>query len=155
MTRDGVDVTVEFGRNDVISRYDINRMADIFDSADKENENSFVDGEVYVGTQSITDISDDPDVSWDIFLDKYIDTAENVVDFDESDNGEWLKVIDNDGDGVADYVFLTEFAMSVINRISKDNEYTLATLANEDEVRFDDNTVEIDGADIVTEDELA
>lgn len=155
VTRDGVDVTVEFGRNDVISRYDINRMADIFDSADKEDENSFVDGEVYVGTQSITDISDDPDVSWDIFLDKYIDTAENVVDFDETDNGEWLKVIDNDGDGVADYVLLTEFAMSVIERISKDDEYTLADLAGDDAVRFDRNTVEIDGADIVTEDELA
>ena len=138
----------------VISDTDMAIMKDIFYSADLDNGDLVV-GAVYVGTQSNVDISDDPDVSWKSFQNKYIDTAENVVDFDESDNGEWLKVIDNDGDGVADYVFLTEFAMSVIERISKDDEYTLADLADDDEVRFDDNTVEIDGADIVTEDELA
>ena len=138
----------------VISDTDMAIMKDIFYSADLDNGDLVV-GAVYVGTQSNVDISDDPDVSWKSFQNKYIDTAENVVDFDESDNGEWLKVIDNDGDGVADYVLLTEFAMSVIERISKDDEYTLADLAGDDAVRFDRNTVEIDGADIVTEDELA
>src|SRR5699024_5948071 len=92
-------------------------------------------------------------MSWNKFRNEYLenDYVENV---DETENGEWLKVIDNDGDGVADYVLKTEFAMSVIERIAKDNTYYLADLVNDDAVSYDDE-VEIDGADIVTEDELA
>ena len=111
-------------------------------------------GYVYLGTKN-TDNSEDysSTMSWNKFRNEYLenDYVENV---DETENGEWLKVIDNDGDGVADYVLKTEFAMSVIERIAKDNTYYLADLANDDAVSFDDE-VEIDGADIVTEDELA
>ena len=112
-------------------------------------------GYVYLGTKNTVDPEDYSNtMSWNKFRSEYLDNSFQD-DVTESDNGEWLKVIDNDNDGVADYVLLTEFAMSVIERISKDDEYTLATLEREDAVRFDRNTVEIDGADIVTEDELA
>src|SRR5699024_10159540 len=72
---------------------------------------------------------------------------------DGAGNGEWLKVIDNDGDGEADYVFRVDFAMSVINRISKSGVYTLEALDNVDEVSF--ATTTIDSGDMVTADELA
>ena len=128
----------------------------IFNDADLVNDGTdddIVVGEVYVGTQSTTDISDE--LSYNQFKDKYIETSENGRDVEDTDNGEWLKIIDNDGDGVADVVLKTEFAMSVIERISKSDEYTLADLEQKaDAVEFKD-TVKIDGDDIVTEDELA
>ena len=132
---------------------DLSLIKGIFTASDESGKDEYI-GEVFVGTQSKNDISDE--ISYKQFVDKYIETSENAVEIDETDNGEWLKVIDNDGDGVADVVLLTEFAMSVIERISKDNEYTLADLEEKaDAVTFDANTVEIDGDDIVTEDELA
>ena len=129
---------------------DLSLIKGIFTASDESGKDEYI-GEVFVGTQSNNDISDE--ISYKQFVDKYIETSENAVEIDETDNGEWLKVIDNNGDGVADVVLLTEFAMSVINRISKDNEYTLADLAKADAATFTE--VEIDGDDIVTEDELA
>ena len=32
-------------------------------------------------------------------------------DIRSSKNGEWLKIVDNDGDGIAEYVFLTEYTL--------------------------------------------
>ena len=80
------------------------------------------------------------------------DTDALIEEVNGADNGEWLKVIDNDGDDVADYIFRIDFAMSVIERISRDGEYTLIALANDDEVDFTET--KIDDGDIVTEDEL-
>ena len=136
----------------VITATDMGFIKDIFYGADKYT--NYVFGEVYVGTQTGEDISDD--ISYNEFKDKYIETDENAIDVDETDNGEWLKIIDNDNDGVADVVLLTEFAMSFVDRISKDGEYTLADLEDrtKDVVEFNDDAV-IDGDDIVTEDELA
>ena len=123
-------------------------------------DDDYSNGWVIVGTTYTSNdqaLKDDVsnDMKFKDFVKEYLEDESNGTEVDESDNGEWLKVIDNDGDGVADYVLLTEFAMSFIDRISKDNEYTLADLAGGDAVRFDRNTVEIDGDDIVTEDELA
>ena len=139
-----------------ITSDDLTIIKAIFNDADLVNDGAdddIVVGEVYVGTQSTTDISDD--LSYNQFKDKYIETSENGRNVEDTDNGEWLKVIDNNGDGIADVVLKTEFAMSMIERISKDNEYTLAALEQKaDAVEFKD-TVKIDGDDIVTEDELA
>ena len=139
-----------------ITSDDLTIIKAIFNDADLVNDGAdddIVVGEVYVGTQSTTDISDD--LSYNQFKDKYIETSENGRNVEDTDNGEWLKVIDNNGDGIADIVLKTEFAMSMIERISKDNEYTLAALEQKaDAVEFKD-TVKIDGDDIVTEDELA
>ena len=145
-------VTIKAGEKLTADEY--SDIKDIF------TDDDYADGWVVVGTKYDVASAADKDISNDItfrnFVKDYlVSTSKDTIEVTESDNGEWLKVIDNDGDGVADYVFLTEFAMSVINRISKDGEYTLADLATrEDAVRFDDKTV-IDGDEIVTEDELA
>ena len=142
--------TIKAGQT--VTATDLRLIKAIFTGSNEDGKPEYI-GEVYVGTQSSEDISDT--ISYKEFEEKYIETNENAIAIDESDNGEWLKVIDNDNDGVADVVLLTEFAMSVIDRISDDNEYTLSDLAGDDQVSFDRNTVKIDGDAIATEDELA
>ena len=94
--------------------------------------------------------------NWKGFSNKYLVNNDEIATYtvEDSENGEWLKVIDNDGDGVADYVLKTEFVMSVINRISKSGDYTLAAWAATDEPESFTYEV-IDEDDIITEDELA
>ena len=143
-----------------ITDLDMDIMKGIFYDGDLETgvagaTDTVVVGQIYVGTQSKEDISDDPDVSWKTFKDKYIDSAENGVDVEDTENGEWLKIIDNDGDGVADVVLKTEFAMSVIDRVAKDGEVTLAVLDQTDDAVEFKKVNKIESDDIVTEDELA
>ena len=142
--------TIKAGQT--VTATDLRLIKAIFAGSDEPLKAEYI-GEVFVGTQSDEDISDT--ISYKEFEEKYIETNENAIAINETDNGEWLKVIDNDNDGVADVVLLTEFAMSVIDRISDDNEYTLSDLAGDDQVSFDRNTVKIDGDAIATEDELA
>ena len=127
---------------------DIRYIKAIFKDGDKftDKVGDYEVGEVYVGTQSTTDISDD--LSYNQFEDKYIETAENSVAVNETENGEWLKVIDNDGDGVADIVLLTKYVMAAITDIDKNGDYTVSYDVSGD-------LVEIDSADMMTEDELA
>lgn len=61
--------------------------------------------------------------------------------------------MDNDGDGTAEYVFKTEFAMSMITDITKKGVYTFASLETADKPAFEADKVA--EADIVTSDELA
>ena len=141
-----------------ISSAHMNNIEEIFAIADKETDDAdeYVTGEVYVGTRSTEDVSDE--MSFRQFKSEYINDENNDADFDESDNGEWLKVIDNDGDGVADYIFLTEFAMSVIDRITRDDEYVLADLdstSGDNNVSIVPEDYTIASGDVVTEDELA
>ena len=150
--------SVSFRPDANISSARMNNIEEIFAIADKETDTDgeYVTGEVYVGTRSTDDVSDE--MSFRQFKSEYINDENKDADFDESDNGEWLKVIDNDGDGVADYIFLTEFAMSVIDRITRDDEYVLAGL---DSTKGDNNVsivpedYTIASGDVVTEDELA
>ena len=137
-----------------ITEDDLTIIKAIFNDADLVNDgnrDNYIVGEVYVGTQSTTDISDE--ISYRAFYNEYIDEVGDNAEVDGAGNGEWLKVIDNDGDGEADYVFRVDFAMSVINRISKSGVYTLEALDNVDEVSF--ATTTIDSGDMVTADELA
>ena len=146
-------VSVVFSKNSKISAYDLAQIEGIFSIGDRYDDNDdtdIVEGEVYVGTQSNKDISDE--ITYRQFRNDYIDTEDNDANYDESDNGEWLKVIDNDSDGVADYIFLTEFAMSLITDISKKAVYTFEALDG-DEPAFE--AVKVDEGDIKTEDELA
>nr|WP_300880111.1 hypothetical protein [uncultured Acetatifactor sp.] len=62
-------------------------------------------GKVYVGTQTTKDISDE--ISWSAFLDKYINDERYDVNWNISYNGQWVKFVDNNGDGQCDYAFLT------------------------------------------------
>ena len=148
--KDADDETGMFRKDHKLTADEVEILEGIFKDDDK------MDGWVVVGTKELSepnDISDD--ITWREFCREYFqDTDALIEEVNGADNGEWLKVIDNDGDGVADYIFRIDFAMSVIERISKDNEYTLASLDdNDDEVSFQDT--KIDGGDIATEDELA
>ena len=103
-----------------------------------------------VGTKYNAATAEEDDISNDItfknFVKEYLTaTSESTTSVDSADNGEWLKVIDNDNDGVADYVFRVDFTMTTIIDIdSKKGTYT-----------FEDNSkTAIKASDIVTEDEL-
>ena len=148
--RDADDETGMFSKDHKLTADEVEILEGIFKDDDK------MDGWVVVGTKELSEANDiSDDITWREFCREYFqDTDALIEEVNGADNGEWLKVIDNDGDDVADYIFRIDFAMSVIERISKDNEYTLASLDdNDDEVSFQDT--KIDGGDIATEDELA
>ena len=74
----------------------------------------------------------------------------------DNENGNWLKVIDNDGDGVADIVLKTIYTVTGVEDIAKDGEITLSC----DEESLDtadalNRLDEDDDIDVVAEDELA
>ena len=122
-------------------------------------EADYEDGWVIVGTSyKDDDTAEENDVSNDMtfraFVREYLITdSEDAVTVEGSENGEWLKVVDNDGDGTAEYVFKTEFAMSMITDITKKGVYTFASLETADKPAFEADKVA--EADIVTSDELA
>ena len=100
-------------RNDGISADDIAIMEGIFSVADNNTSRSAgIDGYVFAGTNSQSDVNRNLDLSdemsWNAFYDAYIANRANTK-VTGADNGEWLKVVDNNNDGVAEYVFLTEF----------------------------------------------
>jgi len=130
-----------------IVEIDLNCIKEIFYSADRtaddNGKETIVKGEVYVGTQSLKDISDE--ISYRAFYNTYIDDQATYTDaFDEAKNGQWLKVIDNDDDGVAEYVFLVDTDMVEVTSISK--KASRITFTKYGQVKL---------ADVVTEDELA
>ena len=103
---------------DFITATDHRYMKEIFVWSDNKTGDTTSDdlffGEVYVGTKSTLnedDISDE--ISYDEFVEKYINSNENRT-ISDSDNGEWLRVIDNNGDGVAEYVLRTDFIMTTV-----------------------------------------
>ena len=122
-------------------------------------EADYEDGWIIVGTSYKDDeTAEENDVSNDMtfraFVREYLITdSEDAVTVEGSENGEWLKVVDNDGDGTAEYVFKTEFAMSMITDITKKGVYTFASLETADKPAFEADKVA--EADIVTSDELA
>ena len=130
---------------------DLSLIKGIFAASDEADENDFI-GEVYVGTQSSTDISDE--ISYKQFVDKYVVTDENAVAIDENENGNWLKAIDNDGDGEADVVLQVIYTVAGVQKVAKDGTITLS--CEDDTFDNDDALNEItDDNDVVTEDELA
>ena len=148
---------VTFNAGKAIPSADIGAMKYIFNEADEDDNDDFILGEVYVGTQSNEDISDDPDMSWKTFQNKYIDTDENAIEVEENENGNWLKVVDVDGDGVADYVMKTIYTVTGVEDIDKDGDITLScdeeSLDKTDALnRLDD---EDDDIDVVAEDEVS
>ncbi len=114
--------------NGVLTDLDVDIIRFIFDYADLVEDGTYKLGEVYVGTQSKDDISDT--MSYKKFVSTYITTdADNGGDFDSVAQGNWLKVIDNDGDGKADYVFRINFIMTTVEKVAKNGQLTLNGLA--------------------------
>ena len=121
-----------------ITAQDMSFIRDIFTAADKED--NYILGEVYVGTKSTEDISDE--ISFKTFLADYIEDDSTDADVSGNENGNWLKVVDVNGDGDADYIMKTVFDMTQITDITKKGNYIVAGLG------------EIKSSDVVTEDEL-
>ena len=111
-----------------ITNEDMSNMELIFSRADLDTSYIY-DGEVYVGTQSTNDISDvnaDQKYSWESFCEEFIEEEEDDAAVSKNDNGNWLKVIDNDGDGTADYIFKVIYTVAQVTRV-KDDAITLDT----------------------------
>ena len=114
-----VEYVKVFRVEDEVKDNDLSVIRGIFGMADDEDATTWnVTGSIYVGTSSrdydirwyygTNDKSDT--MSYKAFRDEYIN---DVVDkkWDTSDDGEWVKIIDNNGDGIADYAFRTDFTL--------------------------------------------
>ena len=134
-----------------ITDADLANIKAIFDAADADKD--LIIGAVYVGTQSNEDISDE--YSYKQFKDKYIETDEDAIEVTANENGNWLKVVDVDGDGVADYVMKTIYTFAVMEDINRDDEIELTSAEKRITHNIDSiNDVDED-IDIVCADELA
>jgi hypothetical protein len=109
-------------------------------------------GYVAVGTKNVSatdDISND--ISWSKFVKDYLKVnANNAINAKSNQNGNYIKVIDNDGDGEAEYILKTTYTMAAIESISNKGVYTLSI--KEDGTKV---TIEPNKTPVVTEDELA
>ena len=102
---------------DPITVEDVAIMKGIFSAADDDIHTDVgVSGYVYAGTAKNTskeqhDLSSE--MSWRAFQEEYlVSKADTTVK--STANGEWLKIIDNDNDGMAEYVFKTEYYLDEI-----------------------------------------
>ena len=148
-----IEYTKEFRIDEVINSIHRGNIEEIFNIADKLHANDYVRGEVYVGTSSLKDISDE--ISFKQFVEQYIDNTEAKIT--DNENGNWLKVIDNDNDGQAEYVLKIVYTMAQVVR-AKDGKYGLDTedvvLCNSKK-GADDAVNFIDDDDVRSEDTLA
>ena len=121
--------TIPFG--DEITELDMSFIYTIFRNADKTfKDNTTVDttstfelGAVYVGTQSNIDISDT--YSYNRFCEEYIDTDTGEVSFSSVERGNRLKVIDNNNDGKAEFVFKIRYTLDeIIDSVTKNDNTT-------------------------------
>ena len=114
-----------------ISQEQLNIIKGIFAMADDTDNSEGVTGEVYVGTRSTDkqdnrydDLSDT--ISYRTFYRDYINSEDFGINWDESENGEWVKIIDNNADGKADYAFKTHYYLDkVISSYTKSGEDVL------------------------------
>jgi hypothetical protein len=146
LTVDGNTWTRVIKAGEEVTATDLTVLKLIFNNADKIDENGYVTGEVYIGTQSLKDVSDIE--SYKSFVNNYLSATQEDDNAKANENGNYIKVIDNDGDGYADYILKTTYTMDVITNIAGNGTVTLAgTEAN--------GTVPVAADSLVTEDELA
>ena len=132
-----------------ITETDVEIMKEIFYSADrigdKHNDDGLRDyavGEVYIGTSSLVDQSDE--LSWKQFVEKYFEGT-RVSNYEGAKNGESLRVVDNNGDGKAEYVFKVQYWQDRAVDSYKDtlefNSLRLGRYTDDNRVVFDDIVV--------------
>ena len=116
-TNQYIRYTHVFRLDDILTSDDLNVIRGIFGLADDEDATSNIIGSVFVGSTSSdttnynTDVSDT--MSYDAFVAAYIVDKNNIA-WTAANDGEWVKVIDNNGDGKADYALKTTFAMDKV-----------------------------------------
>ena len=104
--------TIQPGK--LITKTDRAIMEDIFDTASRlvDGTKVFELGEVYAGTSQTDDKSDD--MSWAAFQKEYFIVDENSLLFTTCAIGNSLRVIDNNGDGYAEYVLRIDYTQDKI-----------------------------------------
>ncbi len=133
----------------LINTIDQNIMEEIFYSADRLGDNTdgtetelknYAIGEVYVGTTSMKDYSDT--MSWKSFKTEYFNDTKTSRRFTSAENGESLRVIDNNNDGTAEYVLKIKYTMDQVTGTYKDapelNGFRVAA-------KYKDNNLSMDG----------
>ena len=98
-------------------------MKEIFYSADRDLDNTlhpliYIKGEVFVGTASTKDVSDT--MSWKQFVAEYFNDTKTYQKFVSAENGESVRTIDNNGDGVAEYALKVTYTMDKVVGTYKD-----------------------------------
>jgi hypothetical protein len=145
---DGKEVRnpVEIPAGTALTETQLDQLKAIFKYASYETV-----GYVTVGTKDVTAANDvSNEMSWNKFVKEYITVeTSNTINAKVNKNGNTIKVIDNDGDGVADYILKTEYVMDQITAIDGRGTYTLTGTDKEDKAI----TVAADA--MATEDELA
>ena len=99
---------------------------------------------MYVGTKSTpTSTDEERDLSNTISFNKFFEDYINPIDYNQnwntSDNGEWVKFVDNDGDGACEYAFYTwSFLDEATHTYTNRNDETVTEFN-----WFDDNTYDV------------
>ena len=102
--------------------YDYNNIRTIFVRADLEST-GIVTGEVYEGTTSVGDNQTRPEdlsdkINWDTFVNKYLVGDNNKKQISSNGLGCRLKIVDNNNDGVAEYVLQTLYTVGIVSSVS-------------------------------------
>ena len=126
VTDGGMTFEKVFRAGDKITESDLKVIAGIFGMADDDRNFEGVEGSVWVGSNSknlagLTYTGDKSnEMSYNAFKEQYIN-AQEKGNWNEGDDGEWVKIVDNDGDGKAEYAFLTTFTLDkVVSTYTKD-----------------------------------
>jgi hypothetical protein len=99
-----------------ISDNDLAVIRGIFAAADNNNNSTTrfegVEGDVFVGTFSTNATNNEErdlsnQISYRKFVEDYINDETFDVNWENSFNGDWVKFVDNNGDGQAEYAFYT------------------------------------------------
>jgi len=99
--------------DDELTQQDWDNLKAIFTDADKVS--NWLNGEVYVGTASYTatdDISDE--IRWEDFIATYLKNEETRQQVESNGLGNRLIIIDNDNDGIAEYVLQTIYTIGKV-----------------------------------------
>ena len=136
---------------DEITAKELEIIRGIFAAADNDIDNGLdrdkVIGDVFVGTKSTNSQTDEErdvsnSISYRKFVDEYINSEAWDQDIESSKNGQWLKVVDNDGDGIAEYAFLTQYYLDeAVGSYTKSGETILEFNSLDVEDRKDDGAV--------------
>jgi hypothetical protein len=154
---DGTNVRNSFAPGTVITSAQLAEIRAIFYGDD------YADGWVLVGTTFDTaanaqanDVSNT--MKYSTFVTEYLTSGSTkLTNVTGSVNGDWLKVIDNDGDGKAEYVFKTEAVMAKVVSLTSKGVLTLTDCVISAS-HADDETAVFGGTGntpFTTEDELA
>ena len=106
--------------DEMLTNQDYSNLYSIFTNADRTGNSNWLVGEVYVGTASFNaqeDISDE--IRWTDFVNTYLKSEQNRQQVESNGLGNRLIIIDNDDDGIAEYVLQTIYTIAKISSDAK------------------------------------